>query len=60
MSDESVSGGQTPEEALSALPSPPVEPVTFSAVKHGIFSVSAVVPWFACEADWLAFRDSIF
>lgn len=46
------------------LSEPPVEPtvsaVTFNAVKHGIFSVSPVIPWFEDEEDWYAFRDSIF
>ena len=43
---------------------PPVEPqlspVTFNATKHGILSVSPVIPWFENEEDWLAFRDGIF
>jgi hypothetical protein len=39
---------------------PGVSAVTFNAVKHGIFSVSPVIPWFEDEEDWYAFRDSIF
>lgn len=39
---------------------PTVSPVTFNAVKHGIFSVSPVVPWVESEGDWTEFRDSIF
>lgn len=43
---------------------PPIEPqrspVTFNATKHGILSVSPVIPWFETEEDWLAFRDGIF
>ncbi len=34
--------------------------VTLNAVKHGILSVSPVIPWFENEDDWLAFRDTIF
>jgi hypothetical protein len=43
---------------------PPVEPtrspVTFNAVKHGILSVSPVIPIFENEEDWEDFRNSIF
>jgi hypothetical protein len=39
---------------------PVVSPVTFNAVKHGIYSVSPVVPWFESEADWLEFRGQVF
>jgi len=43
---------------------PPVEPkrspITFNATKHGILSVSPVIPWFENEDDWLEFRDSFF
>jgi hypothetical protein len=43
---------------------PPVEPqrspVTFNATKHGILSVSPVIPWLETEEDWLEFRDGIF
>ncbi|HEV8574183.1 MAG TPA: hypothetical protein VGR43_05685, partial [Dehalococcoidia bacterium] len=46
------------------LPHPPVEPerstVRFNATKHGILSVSPVIPFFEDEDDWAAFRDSIF
>ena len=50
---------------MSSEESPtPIEPreslVQFNAVKHGIYSVSPVIPWFEDEDDWLAFRDSIF
>jgi len=45
-------------------PHPPVEPerstVRFNATKHGILSVSPVIPFFEDEDDWIAFRDSIF
>ncbi len=45
-------------------PQPPVEPerstVRFNATKHGILSVSPVIPFFEDEDDWTAFRDSIF
>lgn len=45
-------------------PTPPKEPrrssVRFNAVKHGIFSVSPVIPFAEREADWRNFRDSIF
>jgi hypothetical protein len=43
---------------------PPIEPtrspVRFNAVKHGILSVSPVVPYFESEDDWYDFRDSVF
>jgi hypothetical protein len=43
---------------------PPVEPsrspVTYNAVRHGILSVSPVIPLFESEEDWQEFRDSIF
>jgi hypothetical protein len=43
---------------------PPVEPtrspVRFNAVKHGILSVSPVIPYFENEDDWEDFRNSIF
>ena len=42
----------------------PVEPVRsvvrFNAAKHGILSVSPVIPYFEKEEDWYAFRDSVF
>lgn len=43
---------------------PPIEPTKsptrYNALKHGIFSVSPVIPFFEDEDDWLEFRDSIF
>lgn len=43
---------------------PPVEPsrspVTYNAVKHGLLSVSPVIPLFESEEDWQEFRYSIF
>lgn len=52
------------EDPKPNLPHPPIEPehsvVRFNAVKHGILSVSPVIPFFEDEDDWLAFRDSIF
>src|SRR5207249_1221252 len=39
---------------------PSLSPVRFNAAKHGIFSVSPVIPWFETEEDWNEFRDSIF
>ncbi len=43
---------------------PPTEPtrspVHFNAVKHGILSVSPVIPVFENEEDWEDFRNSIF
>lgn len=43
---------------------PPVEPsrspVTFNAVKHGLLSVSPVIPLFESEEDWQEFRNAIF
>ncbi len=43
---------------------PPVEPsrspVTFNAVKHGLLSVSPVIPLFESEEAWQEFRDAIF
>jgi hypothetical protein len=43
---------------------PPVEPVRspvrYNAVKHGILSVSPVIPYFEDEDDWEDFRNSIF
>ena len=43
---------------------PPVEPtlspVRFNAVKHGILSVSPVIPDVERDQDWESFRDSIF
>jgi hypothetical protein len=48
--------------------SPPLEPkrtqirsvAPYSAVKHGILSVSPVIPWVESEDDWYDFRDGIF
>jgi hypothetical protein len=52
------------DSALPVEPDPPIEPtkspVRFNATRHGILSVSPVVPLFEKEADWRAFRDSIF
>ena len=47
---------------------PPVEPrrtpirsvARYNAVKHGILSVSPVIPWVESEDDWYEFRDGIF
>src|SRR3990172_7144518 len=39
---------------------PPLSPVRFNAVKHGILSVSPVIPVFENQADWEEFRNSIF
>jgi hypothetical protein len=39
---------------------PVLSPVTFNAVKHGILSVSPVLPGLERDEDWHAFRDSVF
>jgi hypothetical protein len=48
---------------LKPSPKPPIEPSltprALNAVRHGIFSVSPVIPWFESEDDWIAFRDGI-
>ncbi len=52
------------EQQHNKTPQPPVEPepstVRFNATRHGILSVSPVIPFFESEDDWIAFRDSIF
>lgn len=47
-------------EALESPVEPTRSPVTFNAVKHGILSVSPVIPYFENEEDWEEFRDSVF
>jgi hypothetical protein len=46
--------------AIDAPTEPTRSPVTFNAVKHGILSVSPVIPYFENEEDWEEFRNSIF
>lgn len=48
-----------PREAEPPI-EPTVSPVQFNAVKHGILSVSPVIPHFEDEQDWYDFRDSVF
>lgn len=45
---------------LTAPVEPTRSPVRFNAVKHGILSVSPVIPHFEDEDEWLSFRDSVF
>jgi hypothetical protein len=47
---------------------PPIEPrrspvrssARYNAAKHGILSVSPVIPWLESEDDWYDFRDGLF
>ena len=48
-----------PDEIKTPI-EPNRSPVRFNAVKHGILSVSPVIPHFEDEAEWLSFRDSVF
>jgi len=47
-------------EHLTTPIEPTHSPVRFNAVKHGILSVSPVIPHFEDEDEWLSFRDSVF
>jgi hypothetical protein len=55
---------RAPKATNPKNPQPPVEPalspVRFNAVKHGIFSVSPVIPLFESEEDWELFRNTVF